>query len=409
MQSRPPVIVPSIIRNQQQTFLRLWRRLAPHLHTDHALPLRIQELLRDHSFGSRDRRLYRELIYTALRYYPWVDALEHRSEPEAGRAVAWLAADTPATRRYRDALTDGWPPLPPTIAERAAHLGVEGGLLPEWFRPHCPAAFASPNLEVLHTRTPLWIRMQTDAPDAVLAELKGRGWTAERADIWPEAWRISGDADLPTLATFREGRFEVQDLGSQLVLGSLDLPAGGRWLDACAGAGGKTLQLARRLGPDAQVDAYDVRAQVLDELALRVRRAGLPNVRAISRPPVEAVYDGVLVDAPCSGSGTWRRAPHLKWCTTAGDVVAHAARQLDLLTRYSALVRPGGRLVYATCSLSRHENDEVVAAWLRDGAGFRLEPPARTFGADGGPRGLTLLPAQHDTDGFFVASFRRGA
>lgn len=402
------MIVSAIIRNQQQTFLRLWRGLLPHLRTDRGLPLRIQQALHDRSFGSHDRRLYRELLYTALRYHPWINALARRSEVTAARAVAWLAADLPVTRRFREALTADWLPLPETIAARAAFLEVTEPLLPDWFRPHCPEAFVPPNLEVLQTRTPLWIRMQTDTPQQVVAELESRGWAARQAEAWADAWEILAEADLPTLATFRTGQFEVQDLGSQLLLASANPPAGGRWLDACAGAGGKTLQLARLLGPQGHVDAYDVRTQTLEELRLRARRAGLANVGILPRPPAGSpAYDGVLVDAPCSGSGTWRRSPHLKWCTTPDDVAAHATRQLNLLTRFGGLVRPGGLLVYATCSLSRHENEEVVAAWLDGGADFAAVPPVRAFGGELEVRGLTLLPALHDTDGYFVATFRR--
>ena len=119
------------------------------------------------------------------------------------------------------------------------------------------------------------------------------------------------------------------------------------------------------------------------------------------------LYDGVLVDAPCTGSGTWRRSPHLKWTTSAGGVKQAAEKQLELLTRFAARVRPGGRLVYATCSLSRMENEEVVGQFLMEQPDFAAVPLARTF--RGTPRavGLALLPSQHNTDGFFVASLRR--
>jgi 16S rRNA (cytosine967-C5)-methyltransferase len=400
------VVNPAIIRNQQQTFGRLWRSLAPHVRSDRNLPTRLQEALRRRQFGSRDRRLYRELLYTALRHLPWVEELTLRSEEEAARAVAWLAADTPATHEYREALTAGWPPLPPTVAARARQLGATRELLPAWFRAHCPAAFVSPNLEALHTRAPLWIRLQTDAPDAVLDELTQRGWSWRRSEVGPDACEVLTEADLTTIAAYRDGHFEIQDLGSQLVLASVEIPRGGRWLDACAGAGGKTLQLARLLGPEGHVDAYDVRAPALAELRRRARRAGCANIRVTSRPPGQPEYDGVLVDAPCSGSGTWRRAPYLKWCTTPADVATQAARQQELLGRFSRLVRPGGRLIYATCSLSRAENESVVAAFLVSRPEFAVVPPQAPGATSDGP-GLTILPALHDTDGFFVASLRR--
>ncbi|HTT57342.1 MAG TPA: RsmB/NOP family class I SAM-dependent RNA methyltransferase [Opitutaceae bacterium] len=396
-----------IIANQQRTFARLWRALAPHVRTDRRLPARIEAALRRHEFGSRDRRLYRELLYTALRHLPWVDELAARTDAEVIRAVAWLAAETPATRAFRLALVGDWPPLPPTIAARARHLGVERDLLPAWFRPHCPAAFVSPNLEVLHTRAPLWIRVQADSPETVLAELAARGFAARPAAALPGAWEITGDADLTATAAWRAGRFEVQDLGSQLILAAAaDIRPGGIWLDACAGAGGKTLQLAALVGPAGRIDAHDIRGAALAELARRADRAGFANIHPALRLPDDLAYDGVLVDAPCSGSGTWRRAPHLKWCTTAADIAAHAARQRRLLDRFAARVRPGGLLVYATCSLSREENEAAVAAFLAAAPGFAAVPPTRTVGLAAGP-GRAILPAEHDTDGFFVATLRR--
>jgi len=398
---------PAIAHNQQQVFLRLWRSLRPHLRTDRALPARIQAALRRPEFGARDRRLYRELLYTAVRYLPWVDEITARAEAAALPAVAWLAADAPATRDYREALVAAWPPLPPTIGERAQHLGVRRELLPAWFRHHCPEAFLSPNLEALHARAPLWIRLQTDDPAAVRAEFFSRGWAWRQSEICPEACEVLADADLTASAAYRDGLLEVQDLGSQLVLASAEIARGGRWLDACAGAGGKSLQLARLLGPAAAVDAFDVRPEALAELRQRARRGGLTTIHVLDRLPSGGDYDGVLVDAPCSGSGTWRRAPHLKWCTTAAEVAAHGRRQQQLLTGCIRQVRPGGMLIYATCSLSRQENQDVARAFLAAQPDFAPLAPARTFDCSADTIGLTILPARHNTDGFFVAAFRR--
>ena len=397
----------SIVPNQQRTFLRLWGRLQPHLRSDRNLPARIQEALRHREFGARDRRLYRELLYTALRYRPWVEELAARSPDEAVRAVAWLAADLPATRGFREALVPGWPSPPDSIAARAGHLGASRDLLPDWFRSHCAAAFVSPDLEALHRRTPLWIRLQSRTDDRVRAEFLRQGWRLRTSEVQPTAGEVLADADLTQTQGFRDGGFEIQDLGSQLILASAAIAPGGYWLDACAGAGGKALQLAGLLGPEGRVDAFDVRAAALAELRLRARRGGFTNICPLAQVPLGECYDGVLVDAPCSGTGTWRRAPHLKWCTGPADIAAQAAFQQELLARFSRLVRPGGLLVYATCSLSRRENQEVVAEFLDAHPGFSGVPPARDFGCPADAHGLTILPAIHDTDGFFVGTMRR--
>jgi 16S rRNA (cytosine967-C5)-methyltransferase len=397
----------SIVPNQQRIFLRLWGRLQPHLSSDRNLPARIQEALRHREFGARDRRLYRELLYTALRYRPWVDELAARSPDDAVRAVAWLAADLPATRGFREALVPGWPVPPESMAARAGHLGASRELLPDWFRAHCAAAFVPPDLEALHRRTPLWIRLQAGAAECVWAEFFQQGWRVRTSPVEPGACEVLADADLTATQGFRAGRFEIQDLGSQLILASAAIAPGGSWLDACAGAGGKTLQLASLLGPEGRVDAFDVRAGALAELVRRAHRGGYANIHPLTQVPAEGLYDGVLVDAPCSGSGTWRRAPHLKWCTGPADITAHAAVQRELLAHFSRLVRPGGRLVYATCSLSREENEDVIAAFLAAGPGFSAVPPAGPFSCPVDAWGLTILPAIHDTDGFFVSTMQR--
>lgn len=419
-----PALPVNPVENQQRTFLRLLGELRPHWRRDRALAARIQaQLARHRQFGSRDRRLYRELLYTTLRFLPWIEPLLGSRPEEAVRRVAWLAAETPATAAFRAALATGEPPA-----------GEKAELLPAWFRAHCPAIFSGPELDAQLRRAPLWLRLQTAEPDRVLAEFDRRGWSWRRSAILPDAVALVTEADVTTCEAWNGGRFEVQDLGSQLVLEAAGIAPGGHWLDACAGAGGKTLQLARLLGSGGRVDASDPRAEALEELGRRAHRARadcrtegpeqrrLPEKSAAARrsagdvsfasisvlpTPPTAVYDGVLVDAPCSGSGTWRRSPHLKWTTTEAHVGQAADKQLALLDAMSARVAVGGRLVYATCSLSSRENEDVVAVFLRRHPEFQAGAFARDFGlAPRGP-GRLILPAQYDTDGFFVAALRK--
>ena len=386
----------SIAGSQAQTFLRLAQQLRPRWRHDLGLPAQIQSLLgRERAFGSRDRRLYRELLYTSLRYLPWIEPLLDANPDEAVRRVAWLAAESPATRAFRTTFALGDPPA-----------GDETDLLPAWFRSHCPELFVPPEPGVQLRRAPLWLRLQTEDPAMVTAEFAARGWPCRPSSLLPSALQLLVEADVTQSEAHQQGRVEVQDLGSQLLLETIGLEPGGRWLDACAGAGGKSLQLARLLGPAGRVEAHDIRPAAFDELRRRADRARASNIQIVA-PPEPAAYDGVLVDAPCSGSGTWRRAPHLKWATTESLIAEHAARQRRLLAEFSRCVRPGGRLVYATCSLSRQENEEVVADFLDVHPEFRPVPFARTFDAPPRGAGLLLLPGLHDTDGFFVASLRR--
>ena len=400
----------SVVDNQGRTLAGLLARLRPHWHRDPGLPGRIEDLLR------RDRRLYRDLVYTAVRHLPWIEPWLDRDPGRAVRAIAWLAADTPATRAFRAALLGSAAPdpsLPPaSVADKAAALaGILGAapaasLLPSWFERECPEAFRPPNYDVLNTRAPLWLRLSPGDPDPVFAEFAARAWPWRRSPLLSSAVEILGEVDVTATAAFRAGAFEIQDVGSQLILESAGLTPGEHWLDACAGAGGKSLQLATLLGPGGRVDACDVRPAALAELARRAERAGL--ARRITRPNRPAAsYDGVLVDAPCSGTGTWRRSPHLKWVTTPARVQTAAARQQALLAQFATRVRPGGRLLYATCSLCPSENERVVERFLAAFPAFSAEPFAHQSRGEPRGAGLVFWPATHNGDGYFVANLRK--
>ncbi|MDF9826908.1 16S rRNA (cytosine967-C5)-methyltransferase [Ereboglobus sp. PH5-10] len=407
--------------NQLRTFETLWDEIRPHIRTDRNLPARIQQrLAKEKRFGSRDRRLYRELIYTALRHLPWLETQNTHASPSfiphselrISHLALWLAPDTPGTLPLKQQLLANFPPAPATIAERAALLGEQpAALLPAWFREHCPAAFEPPNIDALHTRAPLWLRLQTDDPAPVFAEFTARGWTWRASPVLPDAIELqaANDPDLTKTEAHQRGLFEIQDLGSQLILPTAlasfspsALQSFSLFLDACAGAGGKTLQLAR-LFPNAQIDATDPRPDALAELKTRAARANIKNIRIVPQPTLASgnpkSHDVVVVDAPCSGTGTWRRAPHLKYTTTEATIRDAAALQQKIFRRHAPLVRDGGLLIYATCSLSRRENEDVVAAFLADPAHADFTLVRQT----------TILPAEHNTDGFFTATLRRGS
>ena len=275
-----------VVSNQRRVVLALLHALRPHLRGDRSLPTRIESLIKaDRRFGSRDRRLYRELLYTAVRYLPWI---EGRTDDEAIGLIGHLAAELPATHGFRAAFGAG--PLPDVLNPDE--------LLPAWLRAECPAAFEPAVRTALCARAPLWLRLQVDDPAPVAAEFASLGWTYTPSPLRPDAWAVDGDRDLTRTDAFAHGLIEVQDLGSQLILDTLALEPGGHWLDACAGAGGKTLQLARLLGPAGRVTAHDVRPGALAELEVRAHRAGLRSI-VISRTAPTGLFDGVLVDAPC--------------------------------------------------------------------------------------------------------------
>ena len=387
----------SVAGSQKRTLLAILARLRPHWRRDPGLPARIDALLNgDRRLGSRDRRLYRELIYTAIRYLPWIEPLLDSAPGDAVARAAWLAADIPGIQALRDEGAAGLPPCPPGVIERARALGTDAGaLLPAWLRLECPEAFLPPLLDVLLTRAPLWIRLQTGDAEQVLGEFGRLGWAWRRSPHLAGALALPRDADVKKTDSYRRGLIEIQDVGSQLILESVGIAPGGSWLDACAGAGGKTLQLASLLGAAGRVTASDIRSEPLAELSARAARAGMEDRIEIGAG-VAGPYDGVLVDAPCSGSGTWRRSPHLKWVVTEEAVRRAASLQVELLRANLGLVRPGGLLVYSTCSLCRTENESVVEAFLHEN---RAVKPVVA--------GRRLMPDSHDGDGYFTATFRR--
>jgi 16S rRNA (cytosine967-C5)-methyltransferase len=390
----------SRVGSQQRTFLEILGRLRPHWRKDAALPSRIDALLGgDRRLGSRDRRLYRELVYTALRYLPWIEPLLDTEPSEAVRRVAWLAAEGVAVTPFREEVAAELPRCPEGAHEKALVLGTDADALsPSWFRMECPGAFSPPLCDVLLARAPLWLRLQTDDPAPVLAEFDALGWNWRRSERAEDALALAPGTDVSKTRAYTSGKVEVQDLGSQLVLRSAGADWAGAWLDACAGAGGKTLQLATLLGHSGRVTARDPRRSALEELSARAARSGLSDRIRIGEPSdPDGGFDGVLVDAPCSGTGTWRRAPHLKWTTSRAAVSRAAQLQLELLRHNAPKVRVGGLLVYATCSLCRSENESVADEFLQS---KHYQPVVG---------GIYLLPQEHDGDGFFVASFRRVA
>ena len=412
---------PIIAANQERLFLAFVAEIRPYIRRDSALPRRIKELFARHrAIGSRDRKLYRELVYTYLRFLPWIDPLLDTDPVLASKITAWLAPELKPTSHYRAALCANWPAVPATIAEKASVLRTQllalspphsalsftpEALLPAWFHEHCPAAFESPHLDALNSRASVWVRIQNLDGNLVLDEFRAKHWTFEQPADFPDALCLPPNAEVANSDAYRRGFVEIQDLGSQLVLATAPIPAGGRWLDACAGAGGKTLQLARLVGDTGQVDATDIRLEILEELRDRAQRARLDNVRITNKP--EAAYDGVLVDAPCSGSGTWRRQPHLKWYVKPESIASFVKTQTEILTLNAPRVKPGGLLIYATCSLSHHENQDVVQAFLQAHPEFKAEPPAENHGGTFDGSGTSLLPGTRNTDGFYAAILRK--
>ncbi|SVE26693.1 uncharacterized protein METZ01_LOCUS479547, partial [marine metagenome] len=215
---------------------------------------------------------------------------------------------------------------------------------------------------------------------------------------------------------FRDGWFEIQDEGSQLVAQLVQARPGEIGIDFCAGAGGKTLALSAWMENRGRILAWDVAEARLKQMAPRLARAGVSNVQTrllkSERDPyldqhVESV-DWVLLDVPCSGTGMWRRSPDLKRRTTQQDLEKVTEQQRQIIDSAARLVKPGGRLIYATCSILRRENEDQVARFLTAHLEFTVKPVKLPTGKGGKGPFLRLFPHQHQTDGFFGAVLIKG-
>jgi 16S rRNA (cytosine967-C5)-methyltransferase len=275
----------------------------------------------------------------------------------------------------------------------------------------------------LREPAPLDLRVNalTASRDKVMQQLAIEGFHVQPTPHAPLGIRIDGNPALGRNALFTSGRFEIQDEGSQLLCYLLAPIRREMVVDFCAGAGGKTLALGALMQSQGRLYAFDVSESRLNKFKPRLKRSGLSNVypqllvneNDIKVKRLAGKIDRVLVDAPCSGFGTLRRNPDLKWRQSEAGIAELTAKQGRILTAAAALVKPGGRLVYATCSFVRAENQGVVAAFLAAHPQFRIVPANEIFARqkidlDTGEF-LQLYPHRHGCDGFFAAALERDA
>jgi len=296
---------------------------------------------------------------------------------------------------------------PRTLAELAS--------LPDWLAAHFEEELGpeAPDF-ALHLNVPGPVTLRANAlriTRAALAErLRGEGIETTGGLLSPHALRVVGRANLYGCLALREGFFDVQDEGSQLLGLLVDAQPGETVLDYCAGAGGKTLQLGAQMGDQGALHAHDPDAARLDRLLQRTARAGLTRVRVHRTPPPASLQaDRVLVDAPCSELGTLRRGPDVRFRLPASVLETFPPLQLQILREAAAHVKPGGALVYATCTVNRRENQDLVSAFLEAHSGFTLEPAVSAgipASCVDGPF-LSTAPHRQDTDAFFAARLRR--
>lgn len=300
--------------------------------------------------------------------------------------------------------------------------------LPEWALPGLRARFGErlpDEAAALEGKAPLDLRANRllTTREAAQTALAAEGFAAEPTPHAPNGLRLPGRAAVMAGEAFRKGLIEVQDEGSQLIAALVAARPGMRVADYCAGAAGKTLAMAADMENKGRITACDVSAPRLEGALKRLRRAGVHNAETHLLTPGDrwakrraAGFERVLVDAPCTGTGTWRRNPDARTRTTETDLAELLIKQREILDTSAQLVRPGGRLVYATCSLLPEENELQVEAFLERHPGFKPVPLERAWaeaGLSGSPPcpgpWMALSPAAHGTDGFFAAVLERSA
>lgn len=414
----------------------------------------LSEYLRARKYlGSHDRKFISETVYGALREHIELEKLARAFLAEQGlpeRFTAVFIAVFFLLRKkqieaeaVRDALEKKFAFKPETLRamqEVALQNEIAGDdkspaavsqryAFPEWMTMHLLKRFDVPTLEqlyrTLNTPAPLGLRVNTlkITRSELRQRLLAEGIETEEGQLSPDALICKKRYNVMHTDAFKQGLFEIQDEGSQVISLLLSPKPGEKILDACAGGGGKTLHLATLMQGRGKVFAHDKFEKRFGNIRLRIRRSGLQNIELIFPDAFEKFasryrgkLDAVLIDAPCSGSGTVRRNPDLK-CRLTEEMLSRLSRQqVEILSHYAPLVKSGGTVVYATCSIFQEENEEVVEAFLQRDPAFERVPPKdalqnKAYAASlealiahlGEQPYLQLLPHQTDTDGFFAA------
>lgn len=402
---------------------------------DHPADAVVSRYFRDNrQLGPRERATLAETVYTVLRKKLLFDHLSPSGTGPKERRLAILGFHGPrdflksalsdTEKRWLDACDAV---VPADLLERHRHN------LPEWLAAPLKAQLGDQFwalAEALQQPAPLDLRVNAlSAKRAEVREELARAAIKSVATPYsPWGLRVEGKPPVNRLDAFTRGAIEVQDEGSQLLALLLDAKRGEMVVDFCAGAGGKTLAIGATMRNTGRLYAFDTSAHRLDALKPRLARSGLSNVHpaAIAHERDDRVkrlagkIDRVLVDAPCSGLGTLRRNPDLKWRQSPESVKELEQKQAAILRSAARLVKPGGRLVYATCSVLPEENEAIAEAFSAEHPDFlpieagellaalKVEGAAAlAAGGEGGQRYLRLWPHRHGTDGFFAAVWNR--
>lgn len=393
--------------------------------------------------GSKDRAAIAERTYKIIRararLHWW---LERSAAAVTARtmALAWLALGEGMQAPYIEKLFNGAKYSPASLdeAERTLLAALDGQKLepadmPDAVRVECPPGWEDamrarfgddfvPEMRAMMDAAPLDLRVNTlrTTRDGVLGALQKDGIAAAPTRWSPSGIRLAEKVHLSKTKVFTKGLVEIQDEGSQLIAHLCGAQAGMQVLDFCAGAGGKTLALAAGMENKGRIVATDIAEARLQKARPRFKRAGVHDIIEV-RPLSDeknrkwlrrqkGTFDVVLTDVPCSGSGTWRRNPDMRWTQYGPDLAELLVVQAEILDRAAKAVKDGGRLVYATCSVLADENEHQVEQFLARNPDFTAVPLAEVWDGEDAPCDgpyMRLTPHQHNTDGFFAAILQK--
>jgi len=390
----------------------------------------LAQLFRQHSeFGSRDRRFLSQVIFSFFRWRGW---LQHSRISSAERAciyayaldsTSWHPAIIELSKQAKLDLdaSEIQPIGDESVEVKAVSLGRWLGedtplslelLVPEWVPSLVEEEVRSRLLESFQIRPPTWLRLVRGHEEQVLNELKQSHIEFWKHDRLERAIAILGAHPLKSLESAKHGYFEIQDLASQCVGLICDPKHRESWWDMCAGSGGKALHLADLLDNNGRILATDVRGSMIRNLKQRVRNSSFKCIRP--RPldeergiKSELQFEGVLVDAPCSGIGTWSRNPDARWRLDEIRVGHYAETQIKLLNSAVPHILPGGVLVYAVCTVSEAETTEVIHTFLAQHPEFTMDPFIDPLSGKETNGPLRVWPWNGPCDGMFIAQLRR--
>jgi len=395
--------------------------------------------------GARDRRMVSNLAFAVFRWRGWTRMWENSDRERMflaslileGKADSTVAEEWARTVKPRG----NWRQQGEnrSLAEKSHLIGETLGpanhvrrpqdLFPDWFFDELPRVhddvrkenvFLEELLRTLQTRPPIWIRFQEENAQGLLRELQNEGLAVRPCTSLNTAASIHSKINMNTVACYRRGQFEIQDLASQAVALVCAPRAPQAWWDVCAGGGGKSLHLAALMQGRGEVWASDVRDPSLAEVRRRAKKCGLKNIvtQFLKQGPQglkcksdgtsgKKQFDGVLVDAPCSGTGTWRRNPDARWRVHPDDIGRWSKRQGGLLNDCSGRLRPGGMLIYSVCSITRTETVQVVDAFLKSHPEFTLAPTRHPLTNELTRGMFWIWPQTANSDAMFIARFQK--